>query len=92
MKIRECWNVSEWLNPWWTIKLLKEHCDNLQDQVVHTKLHAAFWECEVLKYCRDQRGMGTGIRRLVEKNKQLKRDLVIAKNVERTLRNKLGEE
>ena len=82
----------EFLNPWWTIKVLEEQNKRLQYQVDWSKHRATFWECEVLKSFRDQRGKDVGIRRLVEKNKQLKRDLVIAKNIERTLRNKLGEE
>lgn len=82
----------EFLNPWWTIKLLKERNKNLQDNVDWAKNRATFWECEVLKSYRNVSGMGRGIRRLVERNKRLERDLAIAKNVERTLRNKLGEE
>jgi hypothetical protein len=84
--------LFELLNPYWTIKILKERNKGLQDNVDWAKNRATFWECEALKAYRAMRGMGIGIRRLHEKNKVLKQQLASEKHLVRALRQKLGEQ
>ena len=83
MKFSEISNVGQFLNPYWTIKILKERIQRTEDRAAHFRGRADFWENCTLKAMRDMHGMGKGIRRLVARNKSLTE---INKHLERRLK------
>lgn len=84
--------LREFLNPWWTIKLLKERVVYLQEA-----LHSARWtktiqEVAALTAFRAAAGANKGAKRLHDKNEKLKKENAALKAIIRTLKHKLGEE
>ena len=86
MKFREI------IFPWWTIKLLKEKNTILLENLQGCKHSRLIHEACLLNALRNQSGMHRGIRRLKEQTIKLKKEVIALRNVERTLRHKLGEE
>jgi hypothetical protein len=86
MKFREI------IFPWWTIKLLKEKNAILLENLQGCKHARLIHEACHLNVLRNQSGMHRGIRRLKEQTIKLKKEVIALRNVERTLRHKLGEE